>query len=339
MQTQSDLRRQKKKNIVFFPLAVAVWVQQQFSSKVHFKCGRSEEGPFASSLLGHEFSHVRVVPTQIRWSPNSIRQMHWDEKFVHWEIGLKFRDFEVGIPDWDCETKIYNLKFIESLLLLGEKTQEWKFRICIPPYYPVHIMVGICRLLSIFHCLLWKRCIPLRAKVPDILHCFSFRFMNCALELGRAGPKVRVRTGQLENCGSPILQEIMIWNVLVNLESGQPQCLLSSLHEINLQNMQQYEITSGLWTSRLCHEVTKSSKGLWFSTFQTRGMAAILPTNKPFRDFPMSLDLSGSGSGGLVPLRVKKKHGLLIKDTINLHDDTQIKYMNVLNVLLHFVFY
>ena len=150
MQTQSDLRRQKKKNIVFFPLAVAVWAQQQFSSKVHFKCRSSEEGPFASSLLGHEFSHVRVVPTQIRWSPNSIRQMHWDEKFVHWEIGLKFRDFEVGILDWDCETKIYNLKFIESLLLLGEKTQEWKFRICIPPYYPVHIMVGICPLLSIF---------------------------------------------------------------------------------------------------------------------------------------------------------------------------------------------
>ena len=53
----------------------------------------------------------------------------------------------------------------------------------------------------------------------------------------------------------------------------------------------------------------------------------------------MSLDLSGSSSGGLLPLRVLKKHGLLIKDTINLHDDTQIKYMNVLNVLLHFVFY
>ena len=132
---------------------------------------------------------------------------------MHWEIGLKFRDFEVGIPDWDCETKIFNSKFIESLLLLEEKTQEWNFRICIPPYYPVHIMVGICWLLSIFHCLLWKRCIPLRAKVPDILPCFSFRstwhILTCALELGIAGPKVRVRTGQLENCGSPIQQEIM----------------------------------------------------------------------------------------------------------------------------------
>ena len=52
----------------------------------------------------------------------------------------------------------------------------------------------------------------------------------------------------------------------------------------------------------------------------------------------MSLDLSGSSSGGPWHSELKK-HGLLIKDTINLHDDTQIKYMNVLNVLLHFVFY
>ena len=40
-------------------LAVAVLVQQQFSSKVHFTCGRSVGGPLASSLLGHEF-HVQV---------------------------------------------------------------------------------------------------------------------------------------------------------------------------------------------------------------------------------------------------------------------------------------
>ena len=33
-----------------------------------------------------------------------------------------------------------------------------------------------------------------------------------------------------------------------------------------------------------------------------------------------------------------KKHGLLIKDTVNFHDDKQIMYMNLLNIFLHFLF-
>ena len=85
---------------------------------------------------------------------------------------------------------------------------------------------------------------------------------------------------------------------------------------------------------RLCHEVTKSSKGLRFCTFQTINIVAILPTNKPFT----VSETSPWVCGGLVPLRVKKKHGLLIKDTVNFHDDKQIMYMNLLNTLLHFLF-
>ena len=161
--------------------------------------------------------------TQIQWS--QIRDPYWDV-FMHWEIGLKFRDFEVGIPDWDCETNIYNSKFIESLLLLGEKTQEWKFRICIPPtilcisWYGYADCYRFSTVFSEKDAFLWEpRCpISFLAFPSDQRRTSWIAHWNWELR----GPKVRERTGQLENCGSPIQQEVMIWNVLVNLESGQP---------------------------------------------------------------------------------------------------------------------
>ena len=191
-------------------------VQQQFSSKLHFKFGRSVEGPLASSLLRHEF-HVGVpLRFNVPKFRTGIEMRHW-----HWIKLSRFWGGNSGLRLWN-----YDLQF-EILLMFGGKDSGMEIWNLHPPLLScayhcrdMPIAIDCSTVFSDYFAFLWEpRCpISFLAFPSDQRGTSWIAHWNWELR----GPKVRVRTGQLENCGSPIQQEVMIWNALVNLESGQP---------------------------------------------------------------------------------------------------------------------
>jgi len=176
-QTQSDLWRQKKKEIV-------LGCHHASSTTVLFKVA------FQIWKVGRRSACQQLVPcrssTQIRCS--QIPDRYWDV-FMYWDadIGLNFRDLEAGIPDWDCD-----LHF-EILLLFGGKDSGMEIWNLDPPY--LLSCAYHCRDMHRFsHCLLWTCCIALRAKVHEGAPYSPWLF----LRINMAHHESRIGTGKCE---------------------------------------------------------------------------------------------------------------------------------------------